>query len=151
MKRVICSVVLAAFAGVMATALLAQDRPREGDRPRVEGNREGVREVAVPRVPEAAARMDKVVVFTDEQKAKIVELNKAREAAIKELNAKFQADVVALMTPEQKTKWEAASKEGERREGDRPREGARDGDRPREGPRDGDRPKEGVRDVPKIN
>jgi hypothetical protein len=43
-----------------------------------------------------------------------VELYKAREAAVREVEADFRAKVVELMTPEQKAKWDAASKEGER-------------------------------------
>jgi hypothetical protein len=158
MKRTICLVVLVAFACTVATALWAQegqkpkaDQPavKEREKPKAEGVREG--EPKVLRVPESAGRMDKAVTFTDEQKGRIIELNKARDEAVKALNVKFQADVLALMSLDQKAKWEAAVKEGEkpkegvRREGDKPKaEGERrEGDKPKaEGERrEGDKPK----------
>ena len=143
MKRTLCLVVLVAFACTVATALWAQEGQKpKTDQPVVkerEKPKEGARdEPKVLRVPEAAARMDKVVTFTDEQKGRINELNKAREEAVKALNAKFQTDVLALMNLDQKAKWDAAVKEG-----DKPKEGARkEGDKPKEGERrEGDKPK----------
>jgi hypothetical protein len=58
------------------------------------------------------AKMDKIIGgFSDDQKAKVIDLNKAREEALKKINDKFTADAVALLADEQKAKWKEATKE----------------------------------------
>jgi len=128
-------VVCVALAGSM---LLAQETPREdGQKVAKEGKQakaEGVKlsdeemQAKVAAKKEAAklgdigVKMNKVVAFSDEQKARIAELNKKREAALKELNDKFVKDALALMTEDQRTAWQQASKEGVKKDG-QPKDG----------------------------
>ncbi len=145
MKRLALLLGLAACAALVGSRLLAQELPKppgEGDIPK-EVKKEGqVKKEQPPTVklPEIVARMDKVVGLTEVQKAQIIELNKAREAAIKAANDKFRAEVDLLLTPEQKAKWDEAAKEpvkkpdvnknlgdkpiGDKPLGDKPKEGA---------------------------
>ena len=112
-------VVCVAFVGSL---LLAQDAPKvagekvvkEGDKPKGDSvKKEGDKG---PKLGEIANKMNKVVNFSDEQKTQIAELNKTREAAIKEANDKFTKAAMDLMTEEQKAAWEKAAKEGGKKE-----------------------------------
>jgi hypothetical protein len=104
-----------AFVGSM---LLADENPAAGTEKAAKNGRkvapDGLKNAAKKdaRLGDLGTKMDKAVGgFSDDQKPKIADLNKAREAELKKINDKFQADVVALMTEEQKTKWEEALKE----------------------------------------
>ena len=118
---------LAVCVTFVGSLLLAQDSPKaggekavgdkvvkEGDTPKGDGvKKEGDKG---PKLGEIANKMNKVVKFSDEQKQQIAELNKPREAAIKEANDKFMKATLDLMTDEQKAAWEQAVKEAPKKE-----------------------------------
>ena len=135
MKRYAWLLATGLCACFVGSILLAQDNPtpkgegaavKEGDKPKGDAKKEGD---GKKRLPGIAAKMDTIVTFTDDQKDRIAALNKTREAAVKAANEAFQKGVVDLLTPEQKTKWEQAAKEGGKKgegKGDAPKKGGGD-------------------------
>jgi hypothetical protein len=128
----------------VGSLLFAEDAPKgAGDKPAKEGmkikegaakegavKKDGEAKKDAARLGEIGYKMDKVVGgFSDDQKTQIADLNKAREAAIKEANDKFTKAALDLMTDEQKAKWQEANKEGAKKEGkgDAGKAGAKEG------------------------
>ena len=127
MKRLALSLSLLVCVAFVGSLVLAGDAPKgEGDKPALkdgqkvkpEGRKDGEAKKEGAKLGDIGSKMDKVVGgFSDAQKTQIVELNKKREAAIKEANDKFLADAQAVMTDEQKAQWQEAAKEGAKKEG----------------------------------
>ncbi|MEI6808703.1 MAG: hypothetical protein WCN95_08265 [bacterium] len=51
------------------------------------------------------AEFAKVCGLSDEQQKRLMDINEAREKAVQEINAKTDEQVVAVLSPEQKAKW----------------------------------------------
>lgn len=163
MRRTTLLLSLAACLALAGSTLRAQDAPAQDDRKVAKEAKqvqaEGAKLSAEEKQAKAAAKkeaarlgdigmkMDKVVAFSDEQKARLAELNKKREAALKELNDRFVKDALALMTPEQRAAWEQATKEGQPKDGQGKEGKVKDGQpkevRAKEGKAKGDAAPEG--------
>ena len=120
MRHVALWLSLVVCVALVSSLLLAADEEGAGGTekalkpvPKIKGDAK--KEAA--KLGDIGMKMDKIVTFTDEQKTSIAEINKRREAALKELNDKFVKDALALMTEEQRAAWEQASKENPKKDG----------------------------------
>jgi hypothetical protein len=129
MRKIVLTLSLAVCVAFVGSILLAQDTPKAGGDKVVKEGKGGDtaamtdEEKAAAKAAKAEAaklgdigfRMDKVIGgFSDDQKAKVIDLNKVREEALKKINDKFTADAAALLTDDQKAKWAEANKEGKK-------------------------------------